>query len=45
MKYVGVLIGLWIFVFAAQPKEFFLGLVKEFGNHEVISVWSSGGNM
>jgi hypothetical protein len=32
--YVGVLISLWlflfpIFLFAAQPKEFFLGWVKE----------------
>jgi hypothetical protein len=42
-SYVGVLISLWlfllpIFLFAAQPKEFFL-------DDEVISVWSSGGNM
>jgi hypothetical protein len=27
--YVGVLISLWLFVFAAQPKEYFLGWVKE----------------
>jgi hypothetical protein len=24
-----VLISLWLFLFAAQPKEFFLGWVKE----------------
>jgi hypothetical protein len=27
--YVGVLITLWLFLFAAQPKEFFLGGLKE----------------
>jgi hypothetical protein len=43
--YVWVLISLWLFLFAAQPKEFFLdGLKKlEQGSHKF--VWSSGGNM
>jgi hypothetical protein len=27
--YVGVLISLWLFLFAAQPKEFFLGGLKK----------------
>jgi hypothetical protein len=27
-KYVGVLISLWLFLFAAQPKEFFLDELK-----------------
>jgi hypothetical protein len=29
MNYVGVLISLWLFLFAAQPKEFFLDGLKE----------------
>jgi hypothetical protein len=28
-RYVGVLISLWIFLFAAQPKEFFLDGLKK----------------
>jgi hypothetical protein len=28
--YVGVLRSLWLFVFAAQPKEFFLDGLKKF---------------
>jgi hypothetical protein len=27
--YIGVLISLWLFLFAAQPKEFFLDGLKE----------------
>jgi hypothetical protein len=27
-KYIGVLISLWLFIFAAQPKEFFLDGLK-----------------
>jgi hypothetical protein len=27
--YVGVLINLWLFLFAAQPKEFFLDGLKK----------------
>jgi hypothetical protein len=27
--YIGVLISLWLILFAAQPKGIFLGLVKE----------------
>jgi hypothetical protein len=51
-KYVGALISLWLFLFAAQPKEFFLdGLKKlEQRSHKCVelrgeSVWSLGGNM
>jgi hypothetical protein len=29
LKYVGVLISLWLFLFAAQPKEFILGGLKK----------------
>jgi hypothetical protein len=29
LKYVGVLISLWLFLFAAQPKEFFLNKLKK----------------
>jgi hypothetical protein len=28
-KYVGVLISLWLFIFAARPKEFFLDGLKK----------------
>jgi hypothetical protein len=28
-NYVGVLINLWLFLFAAQPKEFFLDELKK----------------
>jgi hypothetical protein len=28
-NYVGVLISLWLFLFAAQPKEFFLDGLKK----------------
>jgi hypothetical protein len=28
-EYVGVLISLWLFLFAAQPKEFFLDGLKK----------------
>jgi hypothetical protein len=28
-QYVGVLISLWLFLFAAQPKEFFLDGLKK----------------
>jgi hypothetical protein len=27
--YVGVLISIWLFLFAAQPKEFFLDRLKK----------------
>jgi hypothetical protein len=27
--YVGVLISFWLFLFAAQPKEFFLDVLKK----------------
>jgi hypothetical protein len=37
--YVGVLISLWLFLFAVQPKEFFLDGLKKL---EIISEWSSG---
>jgi hypothetical protein len=39
--YVAVLISLWFFLLAVQPKEFFLDWLKKL----VIIVWSSGGNM
>jgi hypothetical protein len=29
LMYVGVLISLWLFLFVAQPKEFFLDWVKK----------------
>jgi hypothetical protein len=29
MKYIGVLISLWLFLFAAQPKEIFLDVLKK----------------
>jgi hypothetical protein len=29
VKYVGVLISLWLFLFVAQPKEFFLDGLKK----------------
>jgi hypothetical protein len=29
LSYVGVLISLWLFLFAAQPKEFFLDGLKK----------------
>jgi hypothetical protein len=29
VEYVGVLISLWLFLFAAQPKEFFLDGLKK----------------
>jgi hypothetical protein len=28
-RYVGVLVSLWLFLFASQPKEFFLGGLKK----------------
>jgi hypothetical protein len=40
--YVGVLISLWLFLFPAQPKEFFLDGLKKLES-EIISVWRSGG--
>jgi hypothetical protein len=42
--YVEVLISLWLFLFAAQPKEFFLdGLKKSEQSHKCVCVcvWSS----
>jgi hypothetical protein len=27
--YIGVLLSLWLFLFAAQPKEFFFGELKK----------------
>jgi hypothetical protein len=38
--YVGVLISLWLFLFAAQPKEFFLGGLKklEQRNHKCVEL-------
>jgi hypothetical protein len=43
-EYVGMLISLWLFLFAAQTKDFLLGGLKKLEN-EFISVWSSRGNM
>jgi hypothetical protein len=33
--YVGVLISLWLFLFAAQPKEFFLDGLKKLEQRNV----------
>jgi hypothetical protein len=38
------LINLWLFLFAAQLKEFFFDGLKKLGN-EVTNMWSSGENM
>jgi hypothetical protein len=40
VRYVGVLISLWLFLFAAQPKDFFLdGLKKlEQRNHKCVEL-------
>jgi hypothetical protein len=40
MDYIGLLISLWLFLFAAQPKEFFLdGLKKlEQWNHKCVEL-------
>jgi hypothetical protein len=43
--YAGVLISLWLFLFAAQPKEFFLDVLKKLEQRSHKCVWSSGGNM
>jgi hypothetical protein len=40
LTYVGVLKSLWLLLFGAQLKEFFLDGLKKL---EVLSVWSSGG--
>jgi hypothetical protein len=29
LNYIGVLVSLWLLIFAAQPKEFFLGRLKK----------------
>jgi hypothetical protein len=43
-KYVAVLISLWLFLLAAQPKEFFLDRLKklEQQSHKCVEL---GGNM
>jgi hypothetical protein len=43
--YVGVLISLWLFLFAAQPKEFFLDGLKKLQQRSHKFVWSLRGNM
>jgi hypothetical protein len=43
--YVGVLISFWLFLFAAQPKEFFLDGLKKLEQRSHKCVWSSRGNM
>jgi hypothetical protein len=45
LVYVGVLINLWLFLFAAQAKEFFLDGLKKLEQRSQKCVWSSGGNM
>jgi hypothetical protein len=42
---VGVLINLWLFLFAVQAKEFFLDGLKKLEQRCRKCVWSSGGNM
>jgi hypothetical protein len=40
-RYVRVLISLWLFLFAAQPKEFFLDGLKELEQrrHKCVELW------
>jgi hypothetical protein len=47
IMYIGVLISLWLFLFpiCSTTKRIFVGWDKEVRTNEVISVWSSGGNM
>jgi hypothetical protein len=41
--YERVLISLWLFIFAAQPKEFFLDGLKKLEQRSHKCLWSSGG--
>jgi hypothetical protein len=45
LTYVGVLISLWLFLFGAQPKDFFLVGLKKLEQGPRKCMWSSGENM